>query len=64
MNILCAGTDTQQLINMLESMFGDGPEVDLEDLDTNTIKKMQEEAEQAEAAEPRKSGKKPFRTKI
>ena len=57
MYILCAGTDTQKLINMLESMFGDGPEVDLEDLDTDAVKKMQEEADQAEAAAAKKVGK-------
>ena len=49
MYMTCAGTDTQKLINMLESMFGDGPEVDLEGLDTDAVKKMREEAEQAEA---------------
>ena len=54
MYISCVGTDTQKLINMLESMFGDGPEVDLEDLDTDAVKKMREEAKQAEAKKVRK----------
>ena len=42
---------------MLESMFGDGPEVDLEDPDTDAAKKMWEEGEQAEAAAANKVGK-------
>ena len=54
MYISCVGTDTQKRINMLESMFGDGPEVDLEDLDTDAVRKMREEAEQAEAAPAKK----------
>ena len=54
MYISCVGTDTQKLVNMFESMFGDGPEVDLEDLDTDAIKKMREEAEQAEVAAAKK----------
>ena len=57
MYISCVGTDTQKLINMLESMFGDGPEVDLEDLDTDAVKKMREEAEQAEVAAAKNVGK-------
>ena len=57
MYISCVGTDTQKLINMLESMFGDGPEVDLEDLDTDAVRKMREEAEQAEVATAKKVGK-------
>ena len=35
-------------------MFGDGPEGDLEDLDTDAVKKMREEEEQAEAAAAKK----------
>ena len=54
MYISCVGTDTQKLINMLESMFGDGPEVDLEDVDTNAVKKMREEAMQAGVAAAKK----------
>ena len=40
--------DTQHLIDVLESMFGDGPEVDPEELDTEAVKEMQAEAEKAE----------------
>ena len=64
MYISCAGTDTQKLINMLESMFGDGPEVNLEDLDTDAIKKMWEEVEQAEAVVAKKVGKETISNKI
>ena len=46
--LACAGTDTQHLIDMLESMFGDGPKVDPEDLDTKGVKEIQAEAEKAE----------------
>ena len=38
--VACAGTDTQRLIGMLEAMFGDGPEIDIEDLDTETVQGM------------------------
>ena len=38
--VACAGTDTQRLIDMLEAMFWDGPEIDIKDLDTETVQEM------------------------
>ena len=46
----CAGTDTQHLIEMLESMFGDWPDGDPEELDSEVIKEMWAEARKAEEA--------------
>ena len=34
--IACAGTNTQKLINLLESMFGDPEEPDLEGLESDS----------------------------
>ena len=53
----CAETDTQKLIDILELMFGDGPEVDLEDLDTDTVQKMHVEAHKAKEAAAQGVGK-------
>ena len=49
--IACAGTNTQQLINLLENMFGDPEEPDLEELESDSIKKMREQAMAAEEAD-------------
>ena len=38
--VACAGTDTQRLIDMLEAMLRYGPEIDIEDLDTETLHEM------------------------
>ena len=40
----CTGTNTQKLINLLETMFGDQDEPSLEGLESETMKEMQEEA--------------------
>ena len=42
---------------MLEAMFGDGPEVDIKDLDTETVQDMQAEAQRAKAGVAKKQGK-------
>ena len=42
---------------MLEAMFGDGPEINIEDLDSETVKGMQVEAQQAEVDVAHKQGK-------
>ena len=47
--VACTGTDTQRLIDMLEAMFGDGPEINIKDLDTETVQEMRTEAQKAEA---------------
>ena len=43
--ITCAGTNTQQLIDLLEMMFGDLDEPDLKGLETETMKQMRAQAE-------------------
>ena len=57
MYVACAGTDTQRLIDMLEAMFGDDPEIDIEDLDTETVQEMRAKAQQGEAEVAKKQGK-------
>ena len=42
---------------MLEAMFVDGPEINIEDLDTETVQEMQAKAQQAEADVAKKQGK-------
>ena len=42
---------------MLEAMFGDGPKIDIKDLDTETVQEMQTEAQKAEADVAKKKGK-------
>ena len=42
---------------MLEAMFGDGPEINIEDLDTETVQEMRAKAQQAEADVAKKQGK-------
>ena len=42
---------------MLESMFGDGPEVDLKDLDKDTVQKMHAKAHKAKEAATKRAGK-------
>ena len=42
---------------MLEAMFRDGPEINIEDLDTETVQGMQAEAQQAKADVVNKQGK-------
>ena len=42
---------------MLESMFGDGPEVDPEELDLEVVKEMQVEAHKAEEEAAKKAGR-------
>ena len=46
----CAGTNTQKLIDLLETMFGDQDEPDLEGLESETMKEMWEEATAAKKA--------------
>ena len=46
----CTGTNTQKLIDLLETMFGDQDEPDLEGLESETMKEMWEEATTAEKA--------------
>ena len=46
--IACAGTNTQKLIDLLEGMFGDPEEPDLEGLESESVKKMWEQAAAAE----------------
>ena len=48
--VACTGTNTQKLINLLETMFGDQDEPDLEGLESETMKEMWEEATAAEKA--------------
>ena len=47
----CTGTNIQKLINLLETMFGDQDEPDLEGLELETMKEMQKEATTAEKAD-------------
>ena len=49
--IACAGTNTQKLIDLLESMFGDLDEPDLEELESESMKKMLEQAATDEKAD-------------
>ena len=42
---------------MLEAMFGDGPEINIEDLDTKTFQEMQAKAQQAKSDVAKKQGK-------
>ena len=57
MYVACAGTDTQKLVNMLESMFGDGEDIEIEDLDSDDIQKLRAEAYKAEEEAMRKQGR-------
>ena len=54
---LHAGTDTQKLVSMLESMFGDGEDIEIEDLDSDDIQKLRAEADKAEEEAMRKQGR-------
>ena len=49
--IACAGTNTQQLIDLLEMMFGDLDEPNLEELETERMKQMRAQAALAEEAD-------------
>ena len=49
--VACAGTNTQNLIDLLETMFGDQDEPNLEGLESETMKEMQKEATAAEKAD-------------
>ena len=51
-DIACAGTDTQKLIDLLETMFGemDIEDIDLSKMETETTRDLRKEAEVAEAA--------------
>ena len=49
--ITCAGTNTQRLNDLLETMFGDLDEPDLEGLETETMKQMRAQAASAEEAD-------------
>ena len=40
----CAGTNTQKIINLLETKFGDQDEPNLEGLESGTMQEMREEA--------------------
>ena len=55
--LACVGTDTQCLINMLEAMFGDGSEIDPEELDSDAIKKMWDEACKTKEEAAQKEGR-------
>ena len=46
-----AGTNTQKLINLLETMFGDQDQPDLEGLESEAMKEMREEATTAKMAD-------------
>ena len=50
--IACAGTDTQKLIDLLETMFRemDIEDIDLSEMETETTRDLRKEAEVAEAA--------------
>ena len=52
MYIACAGTNTQKLIDLLETMFGemDIEDIDLSEMETETTQDLRREAEAAEAA--------------
>ena len=49
--VACAGTNTKKLIDLLETMFGDQGEPDLEGLESEAMKEMQEEAATAKEAD-------------
>ena len=49
--IACTGTNTQRLTDLLETMFGDLDEPDLEELETKTMKQMHAQATSAEEAD-------------
>ena len=49
--IACTGTNTQHLINFLETMFGDLDEPDLKDLETAAAQALKSEAVAAERAD-------------
>ena len=55
--VACAGTDTQKLVNMLESMFGDGEDIEIEDLDSDDIQKLRAEADKVEEEAMKKQGR-------
>ena len=61
--LACAGTNTQRLINMLESMFRDGPKIDPEELDTEMVKETHAEAQKAEEEAAKKEGTEPATNK-
>ena len=48
--VVCAGTNTQKLIDLLETMFGDLDEPDLKGLESEAMKERQEEAATAKEA--------------
>ena len=50
--IACTGTNTQKLIDLLETMFGemDIEDIDLSEMETDTTRELHKEAEAAEAA--------------
>ena len=50
--IACDGTDTQKLIDLLETMFGevDIEDIDLSEMETETTRDLRKEAEAVEAA--------------
>ena len=49
--VACAGTNTQKLIDLLETMFGDQDEPNLEGLESETMKEMRGEATAAKKAD-------------
>ena len=49
--VACAGTNTQKLIDLLETMFGDQDEPDLEGLELGTMQEMRGEAATAKKAD-------------
>ena len=49
--MVCAGTNTQKLIDLLETMFGDLDEPDLEGLESEATKERQKEAATAKEAD-------------
>ena len=50
--VACAGTSTQKLVDLLETMFGDMDmdDIDLSELEAETTRNLRKEAETAEAA--------------
>ena len=50
--VVCAGTNTQKLIDLLETMFGDMDidDINLSELEVETTRNLRKEAETAEAA--------------
>ena len=49
--VACAGTNTQQLIDLLETMFSDLDEPDLKELETEMMKQMRAQAALTEEAD-------------